>query len=222
YQAYRQLIEHPGLVQYYAAASPVEELSLLNMGSRPARRFGATSLADLRAIPWVFAWTQNRHIVPGWYGFGSGIEAFIRERGGEQARTTLRRMFAQSRLFRLVIDEVEKTLLQVDLEIAEGYSRLVPDEGVRSQIFGMITAEYALTVKHVLAISNSEELASRFPRFKRKLARRSESIKQIGYEQISLIKEFRGGADSPESRLDGLVPLLLSINCIATALGWTG
>ncbi|MEO0422333.1 MAG: phosphoenolpyruvate carboxylase [Pseudomonadota bacterium] len=222
YQAYRRLIEHPGLVQYYAAASPVEELSLLNMGSRPARRFGATSLSDLRAIPWVFAWTQNRHIVPGWYGFGSGIEAFIRERGGEEARTTLRRMFAQSRLFRLVIDEVEKTLLQVDLEIAEGYSRLVPDEQVRSEIFGMITSEYELTVRHVQAISNSEALASRFPRFRRKLSRRSEAIKQIGYEQISLIKEFRGSSSNGEQRLEELVPLLLSINCIATALGWTG
>ncbi|MEO0973151.1 MAG: phosphoenolpyruvate carboxylase, partial [Pseudomonadota bacterium] len=219
YQAYRRLIEHPGLVQYYAAASPVEELSLLNMGSRPARRFGATSLSDLRAIPWVFAWTQNRHIVPGWYGFGSGIEALIRERGGDEARTMLRRMFAQSRLFRLVIDEVEKTLLQVDLEIAEGYSRLVPDEQVRSEIFGLIVEEYNLTVKHVLAISGTEELASRFPRFRRRLSRREEAIRQIGYEQISLIKEFRGGEGSAEDRLDGLVPLLLSINCIATALG---
>jgi phosphoenolpyruvate carboxylase len=222
YQAYRRLMEHPGLVQYYAAASPVEELSLLNMGSRPARRFGATSLSDLRAIPWVFAWTQNRHIVPGWYGLGSGIEAFIRERGGDEARTMLRRMFAQSRLFRLVIDEVEKTLLQVDLEIAEGYSRLVPDEQVRREVFDMIVAEYELTVKHVLGVSGTEELASRFPRFKRKLARRAEAIRQIGYEQISLIKDFRASSATGDERLEGLVPLLLSINCIATALGWTG
>ena len=86
----------------------------------------------------------------------------------------------------------------------------------------MIVAEYELTVSHVLLISGSEELASRFPRFRRKLARRAEAIRQIGYEQISLIKEFRGSAGNGESRMDGLVPLLLSINCIATALGWTG
>ena len=104
--AYRKLIDHPGLLPYFQAASPLEEISLLNMGSRPARRFGARSLSDLRAIPWVFAWSQNRHFVPGWYGVGSGILTFLQVRG-ERGSNLLARMFRDSRLFRLIVDEVE-------------------------------------------------------------------------------------------------------------------
>src|SRR2546428_1481863 len=78
--AYRRLIEHPDLVAYFQAASPLEEIALLNIGSRPARRVEARSLADLRAIPWVFAWSQNRHFLPGWYGVGSGLQTFLQGR----------------------------------------------------------------------------------------------------------------------------------------------
>ena len=120
--AYRRLIDDPNLLPYYQAASPLEELTLLNMGSRPARRFGAQSLSDLRAIPWVFAWSQNRHFVPGWYGVGSGILTFLQVRG-QRGAALLGRMFSDSRLFRLIVDEVEKTLSYVDLDIAREYAR---------------------------------------------------------------------------------------------------
>ena len=119
--AYTRLISHPDLVTYFQSASPLEEISLLNIGSRPARRFGARSLADLRAIPWVFAWAQNRHLITGWYGLGSALETFIAVRG-EEGEALLKRMFKDSRLFRLIMDEVEKTLLIVDLDIARDYS----------------------------------------------------------------------------------------------------
>ena len=130
--AYSGLIGHPDLVAYFQAASPLEEISLLNIGSRPARRFGARSLNDLRAIPWVFAWAQNRHVITGWYGVGSAIKSLLDVRGDEGLKL-LRRMFESSRLFRLIIDEVEKTLLLVDLDIARDYASLVADEGVRGQ-----------------------------------------------------------------------------------------
>ena len=107
--AYGKFIADPDLVAYFQAASPLEEISLLNIGSRPARRFGARSLADLRAIPWVFAWAQNRHAITGWYGVGSGLTSFIEVRG-ERGLQLLHRMFEDSRLFRLILDEVEKTL----------------------------------------------------------------------------------------------------------------
>ncbi|MGZ8392670.1 MAG: phosphoenolpyruvate carboxylase, partial [Gemmatimonadales bacterium] len=103
--SYRGLVDHPDLFTYYQSASPLEEISLLNMGSRPARRFGARTLSDLRAIPWVFAWSQNRHFVPGWYGVGSGILTFLQVRGPRGA-ALLDRMFTGSRLFRLIVDEV--------------------------------------------------------------------------------------------------------------------
>ena len=217
YAAYRQLAEHPGLVTYYQAASPVDELVLLKIGSRPARRFGAKTLNDLRAIPWVFAWTQNRHMVPGWYGIGTGLERFIAVRGG-LGEQLLGRMFNESRLFRLIVDEAEKTLPQVDLAIAREYADLVPDRSVRDEIFSMIEDEYHRTVKMILQITG-QGLCERFPRFRRRLGRRLPTLNQIGYEQVKLIKRFRRAKKVKQS---DLVPLLLSINCVAEGLGWTG
>lgn len=221
FSAYRKLVETPGLVDYYEAASPVEELALLNIGSRPARRFGAKSLSDLRAIPWVFAWTQNRTLVPSWYGLGTSIETYLEEHGDE-GLALLRKMFNESRLFGLVLDEVEKTLKQVDMSIARLYADLVSDEENRERIFSMIEDEYERTVKQVLLVTGGNELAERFPRFLRKFDRRHATINQIGLEQVILIKAFRTAKESGTYSQDDLIPLLLSINCIASGLGWTG
>ena len=218
--AYRRLIDDPHLLPYYQAASPLEELTLLNMGSRPARRFGAQSLSDLRAIPWVFAWSQNRHFVPGWYGVGSGILTFLQVRG-QRGAALLGRMYSDSRLFRLIVDEVEKTLSHVDLDIAREYSALVPDPAVRDAIFPMIEEEYHRTVEAVLRISGGRELAERFPRFRRKLARRMPTLNQVSRQQIELLRRFRasGGDKTQEEQLSAL---LLSINTIAAGFGATG
>src|SRR6185295_2152124 len=108
--------------------------------------------ADLRAIPWVFAWAQNRHIITGWYGVGSAIHSLLEVRG-QQGEALLPHLFRDSRLFRLIVDEVEKTLLLVDLEIARDYANLVPDEGVRDMIFAMIEQELELTREMVLKVS---------------------------------------------------------------------
>ena len=130
--SYRELVDHPRPVPYFQAASPLEEISLLNLGSRPARRFGAKSLSDLRAIPWVFAWSQNRHFVPGWYGVGSGILTFLQVRG--QRGTTLLAGCSPTRgLFRLIVDEVEKTL---DLR-GSGYRAGVRRAGRRRRCAGI-------------------------------------------------------------------------------------
>ena len=218
--AYRRLIDDPNLLHYYQASSPLEELTLLNMGSRPARRFGAQSLSDLRAIPWVFAWSQNRHFVPGWYGVGSGILTFLQVRG-ERGTTLLGRMFNDSRLFRLIVDEVEKTLSYVDLDIAREYASLVPDASVREAIFPMIEEEYSRTVEAVLRISGGSTLAERFPRFRRKLARRLPTLNQVSRQQIELLRRFReSGSDRTQE--EQLSALLLSINTIAAGFGATG
>jgi phosphoenolpyruvate carboxylase len=218
--SYRQLVDHPDLLAYYQAASPLEEISLLNMGSRPARRFGARSLSDLRAIPWVFAWSQNRHFIPGWYGVGSGILTFLQVRG-QRGSALLDRMFVESRLFRLIVDEVEKTLTYVDLDIAREYADLVPDPSVRTSILGMIEEEYQRTVEAVLRISGGKELVERYPRFRRRLARRLPTINQVSRQQIELLRRFResGGDKTQEEQLSAL---LLSINCIAAGFGATG
>ena len=220
FKKYRELAESNGLVDYYSAASPVEELAKMNIGSRPARRTGTKSLDDLRAIPWVFAWTQNRHLVPGWYGVGSAIKEFTDEHGN-QGRKLIKKMFAESRLFRLVVDETEKTLSLIDFDICKAYSELVEDESIRKNIFNMISSEYSLTKEVILEITGEDKLSQRFKKFSRKLNRRLPVLHQAGLEQIKLIKEFRQRNKGDEIT-DDLIPLLLSINCISSGLGWTG
>jgi phosphoenolpyruvate carboxylase len=174
----------------------------------------------MRAIPWVFAWSQNRHMVPGWYGVGSGISNFIKVRG-EEGEQLLLRMFAESELFGLIINEVEKTLVRVNLDIAYDFASLVPDAKTRDDIFSMVVKEYQLTVDMVKRISGSHQLATRFERLSPKLERRLPTIDQVSRQQVNLIRRFRSTGDEvkTESELD---PLLYSINCIAAGLGWTG
>ena len=218
--AYTGLVSHPGLVQYFQAASPLEEISLLNIGSRPARRFGAKSLADLRAIPWVFAWAQNRHIITGWYGVGSALHSLLQVRG-QQGEALLPRLFNESRLFRLIIDEVEKTLLLVDLDIARDYASLVEDEGVREMIFAMIETELQLTREMVLKVSGASEIGGRFPEYRRTLASRLPTINQVNRMQVELLRRFRNASTEAEREADKSA-LLLSINTVAAGLGATG
>ena len=218
--AYSGLVGHPDLVTYFQAASPLEEISLLNIGSRPARRFGARSLKDLRAIPWVFAWSQNRHVITGWYGVGSAIKSLLDVRG-EQGAALLADLFADSRLFRLIIDEVEKTLLLVDLDIARDYASLVADEGARAGVFTLIAEELALTREMVLKVSGGVTLAERFPQFRNALQLRLPTVNEVNREQVELLRRFRG-AESESEREAYKPALLLSINTVAAGLGATG
>jgi phosphoenolpyruvate carboxylase len=218
--AYRRFVEHPGMLPYFSAASPLEELGRLNIGSRPARRTGLRTLGDLRAIPWVFAWSQNRHFITGWYGLGSGLETFMQVRG-ERGVRLLGRMYQDSRLFRLILDEVEKTLSYVDLTIARQYADLAPAGPDREEIFGLVEAEYHRTVRTVLSVTGGPGLAERFPRFRRRLARRMATINQVSRQQVELLRRFRESRGELE-RQHYLDALLLSINCISAGFGATG
>ncbi len=220
YAAYAGLISHPDLLPYFQAASPLEEISLLNIGSRPARRFGARSLGDLRAIPFVFAWSQNRHAITGWYGAGSGIASFLDVRKG-RGEALLRRMFTESRLFRLIIGEVEKTLCLVDLKIAREYAGLVADVAKRDAIFALIEQEFMLTCDMVLRISQEREIGERFPGYRARLAHRLPTINQVNRDQVELLRRFRA-CETDEAMEAYKSNLLLSINCIASGLGATG
>jgi phosphoenolpyruvate carboxylase len=218
--AYTAFIGDSDLVTYFQAASPLEELGMLNIGSRPARRFGAKSLADLRAIPWVFAWAQNRHAITSWYGVGSGLDAFLNARG-DAGLDLLRRMQKKSRLFRLVLDEVEKALMLVDLDIARIYASLVEDEAVREKIFQRIEAEHARTAAHLLRVTGAGVIGERFPQYKARLDDRLATINEVNREQVELLRRFRSAQDET-AREQIKIPLLLSISCIASGLGATG
>lgn len=219
YAAYRKFAEVDGLFDYYQAASPVEELTLLKIGSRPARRFGAKTLNDLRAIPWVFAWTQNRHMTPGWYGVGTAFKSFLKIRGAD-GLALLKEMYQESPLFKLIVDEVQKTLCFVDYQVARDYADLVEDETIRETIFNMFKQEYYLTMDMIKELMGNEPVDDRYPVFARRLHRRNIILRRVGREQIKLVQRFRCKQEG--SQKDDLIPLLLSINCVSAALGWTG
>ena len=136
---------------------------------------------------------------------------------GQPGEKLLRTMFEESRVFRLVIDEAEKSLAFVSLEVMRAYSRLVRDEQIREQIYNMIESEYNLSMEMILLVTGERAVAERFRRFSRKLYRRGDILRQAGLAQVELLKKYREGKDK-----DDLVPLLLSINCISAGLGWTG
>ena len=184
------------------------------------RAASASKLGDLRAIPWVFAWAQNRHAITGWYGAGSGLAGFIEVRGG-RGEALLHRMFRECRLFRLILDELEKTLVLVDLSIARDYADLVADETARSIIFSMVEREYQLTRDMVLRISGDREVAQRFAQYRARLDQRLATINEVNREQVELLRRFRSAEDEL-TKEQYKSALLLSINCIAAGLGATG
>ena len=214
--AYVNLISRPGFIDYFQQASPVEELAMLKMGSRPARRFGARSLADLRAIPWVFAWSQNRHMITGWYGFGSAIAAFRQVRGAAADRL-LAEMFERHKLFRLMVDEVEKSLMLTDLGIAAEYAGLVEDAALRDDIFGRITAEHAAALDALRLLTGAAQPGARFPNMYDRFRAQTAQLTRINHLQVALLRRAR-----TEPGMATSVPLMQSMNCIAAGLGWTG
>ncbi len=214
--AYVGLLAMPGFIDYFQQASPVEELAMLKIGSRPARRFGAKSLADLRAIPWVFAWSQNRHMITGWFGFGSAVAAFRQVRGGDGDRL-LAAMFARHRLFRLMVDEVEKSLMLVDMEIAAAYAGLVADPAVRDSVLGRIRAEHALALTALRDLTAEPHPGARFPLMQERCRTLRPQLDRINRLQIALLHRAR-----TEPGAQTTVPLMQTMNTIATGLGWTG
>ncbi|WP_196502899.1 phosphoenolpyruvate carboxylase [Aestuariivirga litoralis] len=218
FNAYQKLAQDPALITYFQQSSPVEELALLKIGSRPSRRFGAKGLSDLRAIPWVFAWSQNRHLLTGWFGLGYALDDFLSARGGDGLKL-LREMFVKSPGFRLAIDEVEKSLFLADMKVAEQYASLVQNRNDAERLFALISHEHRRTSKVILELSGDKVLCARFNSFSRRFERVREMLDQANQWQVKLLRESRSNgkaSDAPN------MPLLLTMNCIAAGLGWTG
>ncbi|WP_085462644.1 phosphoenolpyruvate carboxylase [Mesorhizobium australicum] len=219
--SYSGLINERGFIDYFNQASPVEELSLLKIGSRPARRFGSGDISNLRAIPWVFAWSQNRHLLTNWYGIGSALNSFVNVRG-DAGLELLRHMFERSRFFRLIIDEVDKGLYQSDMEIGRLYAGLVQDREAGERIYRKIAAEFVLTRKMIATVNGGVKLSERFPAFKRHFDRIRPQMDSTHRLQVQLLREVRTQDSAAATPKPATTALLFSINCISAGLGWTG
>ncbi len=219
--AYRALVyDDPTFLQYFRAATPVAEIGRLNLGSRPASRKKSDRIEDLRAIPWVFAWMQSRHTLPGWYGLGHALEAFVTA-GGPDALALLQTMYAAWPFFRTMLDSAQMILGKADLHIAARYAELVPDRAVARAVFGRIEAEHARSITMIARVAGAAEILDYAPVLKRSIALRNPYVDPMSYLQVELLERLRAAPDGPDhAALEDAI--MLSISGIAAGLKNTG
>jgi phosphoenolpyruvate carboxylase len=216
-RAYRELVYRlPGFVDWFRAASPIAELAELNIGSRPASRRPSNSIEDLRAIPWVFSWSQNRIMLPAWYGVGTAIETWID--GDDDRRARLRDLYARWPFMRTVLANMEMVLAKTDLAIGERYAQLVPDPHLRPAVFARIAAEHERTLRALLAVTGEPALLAGDPALARTIQNRSPYLDPLNHLQVELLRRWRAG-DRSELVQRGIH---LTINGLATGLRNSG
>jgi phosphoenolpyruvate carboxylase len=213
--AYQDLVYGDSeLVHFFEQATPLAEISQLQIGSRPTRRRETRRIEDLRAIPWVFAWTQSRFLLPGWYGVGSGLERG-REVFGEEL---LQAMDQEWPFFAATIANAEMALAKSDLGIAERYASLVDDAILRNRIWERIQVEHARSTREILRLTGQRRLLDREPVLRRSIDRRNPYVDPISFVQVELLRRLRSGYSQDST----LRAILRTVNGIAGGLKSTG
>ena len=220
HEIYRALVyEDEDFLTFFSEASPIGELSLLNMGSRPARRVENPEVESLRAIPWVFAWTQNRFLLPSWYGAGTALSSYAAE---EQGQSVLREMYDGWPFFRTLVDFMQMTLAKSDQRIAENYTSLVSDPAVRDRLWRRISEEHEDCVRAILLITEKENLLDDSPVLQRSIRLRNPYVDPLSYIQVTLLRRLRALPESSQEREAVLDTLLLSISAVSSGMLNTG
>lgn len=213
--AYRDLIYgDPDFVRFFEEATPLSEISRLQIGSRPLRRHQSRHIEDLRAIPWVFAWTQSRFVLPGWFGLGVGLERGRQEFGLE----FLQEMERDWPFFAATVGNAEMALAKSDLDIAARYAALVTDPEVRQRVWGHIRDEHERTTREILLLTEQQRLLDREPVLRRSIDRRNPYVDPLSFVQVELLRRLRAD-DAEEATLRAI---LRTVNGIASGLKSTG
>jgi phosphoenolpyruvate carboxylase len=218
FRAYRGLVyETPGFEGYFRAATPINEIAELNIGSRPASRKPSRRIEDLRAIPWVFSWSQSRVMLPGWYGFGSAVAEY-RDAHGDAGLGLLRAMAREWPFFQSLLSNLDMVLAKSDLSIAARYAGLVPDDALRAAVFGRIQAEWHAAREGLFAITGQQGFLEANPLLARAIRQRYPYLDPLNHLQVELLRRFRAG-DAEERVKRGIH---LSINGLAAGLRNSG
>jgi len=219
-QAYSQLIKSEGFMTFYSQATPIDALEISSIGSRPSRRTGQRTLADLRAIPWVFSWNQSRYYLPGWFGVGTALESLAAWQPGAIAE--LRASLKTSPLLYYVLTNVETNIASADAAIMQDYASLVKEDAARESILGLILAEFDRTHSMMSEVFGGS-LEARRPRMLKTLGLRAHALKILHQQQIQLLSQWRAARAGSSPETEKLLPkVLLSINAIASGLRTTG
>jgi phosphoenolpyruvate carboxylase len=219
---YRKLVyDTPGFVDYFRAATPIAEIAELNIGSRPASRKASHRIEDLRAIPWVFSWSQCRLAIPGWYGFGFAVDEYLNHADGD-ARTaklaTLQAMAREWPFFSALLSNMEMVLTKTDLSIASRYAELVTDITLRDTIFTEIRNEYQRTLDAIGLITGDKTLLADSPALANSIKRRMPYLDPLNHHQITLLRRFRAGDNAERTKR----AIHLTINGLAAGLRNSG
>jgi phosphoenolpyruvate carboxylase len=218
---YRQVVyEDPAFVPFFEQITPIRELALLNIGSRPARRAGAGGrIEDLRAIPWVFAWMQNRCLLPAWLGAGTALEELLS--ADSAGREHVQAMYHGWPFFQAVIDNLEMALAKADLEVTERYVVVLAPGPDAERLMRQLQAEFERATRAVLRITGSARLLDQHPVLQRSIGRRNPYVDPLNYLQVDLLHRYRSAHD-PADDEELLHALLLSVNGIAAGMRNTG
>ncbi|GAB1394203.1 phosphoenolpyruvate carboxylase [Rhodocyclaceae bacterium] len=221
FTAYRALVyETPGFEDYFWESTVIGEIAQLNIGSRPASRKKTRAIEDLRAIPWVFSWSQCRLMLPGWYGFGSAYRAYQEKRNGK-GLPLLQRMVKEWGFFRTLLANMDMVLAKTDIALAERYAGLVQDEALRNAILPRLKDEWQATIDALLAITGERELLANNPLLSRSIKNRYPYLNPLNHLQVELLRRYRSGAPwSDDPRVQSGIHL--TINGVAAGLRNSG